>query len=110
MNTAQIRPGSNVAVVGLGGIGLNAIIGAKLAGANEIIALDINEDKFDLAKQFGATATFNSSDDDIDEQIKEYVPGGVEYAFETAGVVPQCKSPIKLLNEGYYSNNGLTSS
>ena len=104
----QIRPGSNV-VVGLGGIGLNAIIGAKLAGANEIIALDINEDKFDLAKQFGATATFNSSDDDIDEQIKEYVPGGVEYAFET-GVVPQCKSPIKLLNEGYYSNNGLTSS
>ena len=88
MNTAQIRPGSNVAVVGLGGIGLNAIIGAKLAGANEIIALDINEDKFDLAKQFGATATFNSSDDDIDEQIKEYVPGGVEYAFETAGVVP----------------------
>ena len=49
-----------LAVVGLGGIGLNAIIGAKLAGANEIIALDINEDKFDLAKQFGATATFNS--------------------------------------------------
>ena len=72
-----------LSVVGLGGIGLNAIIGAKLAGANEIIALDINEDKFDLAKQFGATATFNSSDDDIDEQIKEYVPGGVEYAFET---------------------------
>lgn len=100
MNTAQIRPGSNVAVVGLGGIGLNAIIGAKLAGANEIIALDINEDKFDLAKQFGATATFNSSDDDIDEQIKEYVPGGVEYAFETAGVVLQCKSLIELLNEG----------
>ena len=110
MNTAQIRPGSNVKVVGLGGIGLNAIIGAKLAGANEIIALDINEDKFDLAKQFGATATFNSSDDDIDEQIKEYVPGGVEYAFETAGLFLQCKSLIELLNEGYYSNNGLTSS
>lgn len=88
-------------VVGLGGIGLNAIIGAKLAGANEIIALDINEDKFDLAKQFGATATFNSSDDDIDEQIKEYVPGGVEYAFETKrGCSKECKSPIKLLNEG----------
>ena len=88
VNTAQIRSGSNVAVVGLGGIGLNAIIGAKLAGANEIIALDINEDKFELAKQFGATTTFNSSDKDIDEQIKEYIPGGVEYAFETAGVVP----------------------
>lgn len=100
MNTAQIRTGSNVAVVGLGGIGLNAIIGAKLAGANEIIALDINEDKFDLAKQFGATATFNSSDDDIDEQIKEYVPGGVEYAFETAGVVPAMQVAYKITKRG----------
>ena len=100
MNTAQIRPGSNVAVVGLGGIGLNAIIGAKLAGANEIIALDINEDKFDLAKQFGATATFNSSDDDIDEQIKEYVPGGVEYAFETAGVVPAMQVAYRITKRG----------
>ena len=68
MNTAQIRPGSNVAVVGLGGIGLNAIIGAKLAGANEIMHL------------------------------------------KQQGLFQQCKSPIKLLNEGYYSNNGLTSS
>ena len=100
MNTAQIRPGSNVAVVGLGGIGLNAIIGAKLAGANEIIALDINEDKFDLAKQFGATATFNSSDDDIDEQIKESVPGGVEYAFETAGVVPAMQVAYRITKRG----------
>ena len=97
MNT-QIRPGSNV-VVGLGGIGLNAIIGAKLAGANEIIALDINEDKFDLAKQFGATATFNSSDDDIDEQIKEYVPGGVEYAFETEGLF-QMQVAYKITKRG----------
>lgn len=100
VNTAQIRSGSNVAVVGLGGIGLNAIIGAKLAGANEIIALDINEDKFELAKQFGATATFNSSDKDIDEQIKEYIPGGVEYAFETAGVVPAMKVAYQITKRG----------
>lgn len=82
------------------GIGLNAIIGAKLAGANEIIALDINEDKFELAKQFGATATFNSSDKDIDEQIKEYIPGGVEYAFETAGVVPAMKVAYQITKRG----------
>lgn len=100
VNTAQIRSGSNVAVVGLGGIGLKAIIGAKLAGANEIIALDINEDKFELAKQFGATATFNSSDKDIDEQIKEYIPGGVEYAFETAGVVPAMKVAYQITKRG----------
>ena len=87
-------------MVGLGGIGLNAIIGAKLAGANEIIALDINEDKFDLAKQFGATATFNSSDDDIDEQIKEYVPGGVEYAFETKGLFLAMQVAYRITKRG----------
>ncbi|ERF48266.1 MULTISPECIES: zinc-dependent alcohol dehydrogenase family protein [Staphylococcus] len=88
VNTAQVQAGSTVAVVGLGGIGLNAIMGAKLAGASEIIALDINEDKFDLAKSLGATAVFNSGDDDVVSAVKKYVQGGVDYAFETAGVVP----------------------
>ena len=63
-------------------------MGAKLAGASEIIALDINEDKFDLAKSLGATAVFNSGDDDVASAVKKYVQGGVDYAFETAGVVP----------------------
>lgn len=100
MNTAQIRPGSNVAVVGLGGIGLNAILGAKLAGANEIIALDINENKFELAKTLGATAVFNSGDEDIVDQIKDYVSGGVEYAFETAGVVPAMNVAYAITKRG----------
>ncbi|MFG0935335.1 zinc-binding dehydrogenase, partial [Staphylococcus sp. 231237_7MaSpsaltlick] len=83
INTAQVRPGSTVAVIGLGGVGLSAILGAKLAGASEIIALDINEDKFTLAKELGATQVFNSSSEEGVEVLNEYVPGGVDYAFET---------------------------
>lgn len=100
INTAQVKPGSSVAVVGLGGIGLNAILGAKLAGAGEIIAIDINPNKFELAKKLGATATFNSGDEDIVEQIKNYVDGGVEYAFETAGVVPAMEVAYKITKRG----------
>ena len=100
MNTSQIRPGSNVAIVGLGGIGLNAIIGARLAGANEIIALDINENKFDIAKELGATAVFNSKDEDIVEKIKTYVDGGVEYAFETAGATPAMETAYAITKRG----------
>lgn len=100
MNTAQIRPGSNVAIVGLGGIGLNAIIGARLAGANEIIALDINENKFDIAKELGATAVFNSKDEDIVDKIKSYVDGGVEYAFETAGVTLAMETAYAITKRG----------
>lgn len=100
MNTAQIRPGSNVAVVGLGGIGLSAIIGAKLAGANEIIALDINKDKFDIAERLGATAVFDSSDDNVEYDIKSYVSGGVDFAFETAGAVPAMDVAYKITRRG----------
>lgn len=100
INTAQIRPGSNVAVVGLGGIGLNAIIGARLAGANEIIALDINEDKFEIAKNLGATAVFNSSDENVIDDVKAYITGGAEYVFETAGVVPAMQVAYAITKRG----------
>src|SRR5699024_543607 len=79
VNTAKVKPGSSVAVVGLGGIGLNAVMGAKLAGAREIIALDINPNKFDIAEYFGATDVYNSSKDDVVEKIKEATNGGVDY-------------------------------
>nr|WP_263314729.1 zinc-dependent alcohol dehydrogenase family protein [Mammaliicoccus sp. Marseille-Q6498] len=100
INTAQIRPGSAVAIIGLGGIGLSAILGAKLAGAGEIIALDINPNKFEIAKKLGATATFNSGDEDIVDQIKDFVKGGVDYAFETAGVVPAMEVAYKITKRG----------
>lgn len=100
INTANISAGSTVAVVGLGGIGLNAILGARLAGASEIIALDINEDKFKLAKSLGATAVFNSGDDNVVENVKSYASGGVNYAFETAGVVPAMEVAYQITKRG----------
>ncbi|MGW7976263.1 alcohol dehydrogenase [Staphylococcus xylosus] len=100
INTANISAGSTVAVVGLGGIGLNAILGARLAGASEIIALDINEDKFKLAQSLGATAVFNSGDDNVVENVKAYASGGVNYAFETAGVVPAMGVAYQITKRG----------
>ncbi|GGA35871.1 zinc-dependent alcohol dehydrogenase family protein [Psychrobacillus lasiicapitis] len=87
VNTAEVTLGSKVAVIGLGGIGLSALLGAIAAGANEVIAIDINEKKLEQAKELGATAIFNSNDPDVVEQVRAYTNGGVDYAFETAGVV-----------------------
>ncbi|MFJ9462062.1 zinc-dependent alcohol dehydrogenase family protein [Viridibacillus arvi] len=87
VNTANVKLGSTVAVIGLGGIGLSALLGAIAAGASEVIAIDINDKKLVQAKELGATAVFNSRDKDVVEQVKKYTNGGVDYAFETAGAV-----------------------
>jgi alcohol dehydrogenase len=87
VNTARVRPGSSVAVVGLGGVGLNALLGARLAGAARIVAVDILDDKLALARQLGATDTFNAGDADAVAEIREATKGGVDYAFEMAGSV-----------------------
>lgn len=87
-NTAKVTLGSSVAIVGLGGIGLSALLGAIAAGAREVIAIDINDKKLEQAKELGATAVFNSKDADVVEQVRAYSNGGVDFAFETAGVVP----------------------
>lgn len=100
INTAKVKPGSTVAVIGLGGVGLNAIIGAKLAGASRILALDINPNKFDMARKLGATAVFDSSDDNVQEAVKTHISGGVDYAFETAGAVPAMEVAYKITRRG----------
>lgn len=87
VNTAKVQLGSTVAVIGLGGIGLSALLGAIAAGAREVIAIDINDKKLEQAKSLGATAVFNSKEADVIDQVKAYTSGGVDYAFETAGVV-----------------------
>src|SRR5699024_11281784 len=100
VNTAKVKSGSSVAVVGLGGIGLNAVIGAKLAGARDIIALDVNPNKFDIAKSLGSTNVYNSSDKDVVANIKEETGGGLDYVFETAGVVPELEVAYKITKRG----------
>ncbi len=87
VNTAKVMPGTSVAVVGLGGVGLNALLGAKLAGAERIVAVDVLDDKLALARQLGATDTFNAADPDAVPAIREATRGGVDYAFEMAGAV-----------------------
>ncbi len=87
LNAAQVRPGTSVAVFGAGGIGLNVIQGAALAGAEKIIAVDLLENKLEYARQFGATHTLNASSGDPVEQVRALTGGrGVDYAFEAIGV------------------------
>ena len=82
-NMARVRVGDTVAIVGLGGVGLNALLGAKLGGAERIIAVDISDDKLGLARQLGATDTFNALDADCVSEILEQTNGGVDFAIET---------------------------
>jgi alcohol dehydrogenase len=87
LNTAQVFPGSRVAVVGLGGVGLNALLGAQVAGASQVIALDVHDDKLALAKKLGATDVVNAKDSDAIQKVKDLTRGGVDFGFEMAGSV-----------------------
>ena len=86
-NTARVEPGSSVAVIGLGGVGLNALLAARTAGAKEIVAIDMRDDKLALAKNLGASLALNATADDCAEQVRSFTGGGVDYAFEMAGSV-----------------------
>jgi len=83
-NTARVRPGSRVAVFGCGGIGLNGVQGARMAGAARIVAIDRTEEKLDLARRFGATDVVHAGEEDPAETIRRLM-GGVDYAFEAVG-------------------------
>jgi S-(hydroxymethyl)glutathione dehydrogenase / alcohol dehydrogenase len=86
VNTARVRPGQSVAVIGTGGVGLNAIQGAVLAGAHPIVAVDRLDTKLTAAQSFGATHTINAADQDPVAVLKELTAGqGVDYAFATVG-------------------------
>ena len=75
-----------MAVIGLGGVGLSAVLGALGAGAAEVIAIDVNPDKLALARELGATAVFDAADPDTGGAVRERTSGGVHAAIETAGV------------------------
>jgi len=100
INTARIRPGDSVAVIGLGGVGLNGLLGAMLGGAGQIIAVDINPDKLGLARQLGAHHTIDASDADHREQILDISNGGVDFAFELAGSANALKTAYGTVRAG----------
>lgn len=102
-NTAKVEPGSTVAIFGLGGIGLSAIIGAVMAKASRIIGIDINPDKFEIAKQLGATDVVNPKDYDrpIQEVLVEMTDGGVDYSFECIGNVKVMRAALECCHKGW---------
>jgi alcohol dehydrogenase len=100
LNTARVTPGSTVAVVGLGGVGLCSVLGAVVAGARKIVAVDLFDDKLALARSLGATDTFNASDPDCVQKLREATKGGVEFAFELAGSVKAMELAYKITARG----------
>ncbi len=85
VNTARVRAGQSVAVIGLGGVGLAALLGAAAAGAARIVAVDLEPAKLDLARQLGATDAVDARDADAAERVRALTGGGVDHAFEMAG-------------------------
>lgn len=103
MNTAKVKSGDTVAIFGLGGIGLSAVIGATMAKASRIIAIDINESKFELARKLGATDCINPKDYDkpIQDVIVELTDGGVDFSFECIGNVDVMRSALECCHKGW---------
>lgn len=102
-NTAKVKAGESVAVFGLGGIGLAVIIGAVMAKASRIIAIDINPDKFEIAQKLGATEFINPADYDkpIQEVIVDMTDGGVDYSFECVGNVNLMRAALECCHKGW---------
>ncbi len=103
LNTAKVEPGATVAIFGLGGIGLSAIQGAVMAKASRIIAIDINPEKFVMAKQMGATDCVNPSDLSVplQEAIVDMTNGGVDYSFECVGNVALMRAALESCHKGW---------
>lgn len=100
VNTARVRAGASTAVIGLGGVGLASVLGAKAAGARHIVAIDLSDAKLELAKALGATHMFNAGNADCQEQVREATHGGVEYAFELAGSVRALELAYRITRRG----------
>tara|TARA_B100000131_G_scaffold125433_1_gene122685 strand:+ start:252 stop:1382 length:1131 start_codon:yes stop_codon:yes gene_type:complete len=98
--SAEVKPGSTVAVVGCGGVGISTIQGAHLAGARQIIAVDLEQQKLDWATQLGATHTVNPNDGDPVAQVLELTSGGVDYSFEAIGLKQTAEQAYGMIRAG----------
>jgi len=100
LNTARVRPGDRVAVVGCGGVGLNVVQGARIAGASTIVAVDVIPEKLELARELGATHALDASVGDAAQAVRELVPGGVDHAFEALGRIDTIESAVAMTGRG----------
>lgn len=99
-NTAAVRPGDTVAVIGCGGVGLAAVQGARIASANRIVAVDLSASKLEMARGFGATDLVDASAGDAVEQVLELTGGGVDHAFECIGLTTTAEQAFGMLKRG----------
>ncbi len=100
LNTARIEPGSSVAVIGCGGVGLAAVQGARLGGAARIVAVDVHPAKLELAEKMGATDTVNAAESNPVEAVRALTGGGVDYSFEAIGLKATAEQAFQMLDKG----------
>jgi alcohol dehydrogenase len=100
VNTAAMPRGSTVAVVGLGGVGLASLLAARMLEAPHIVAIDMNDAKLAVARDFGATATVNAADPHAIEQVRDLTGGGVAFAFEMAGAARALELAYRITRRG----------
>jgi alcohol dehydrogenase len=100
VNTAKVSAGQTVAVIGLGGVGLAALIGAVCAGASRIVAIDLDDDKLTLAASLGATDTYNAKSESCVEDVRTATRGGVDFALEMAGSVKAMELAYRITRRG----------
>ena len=101
INTAKVEPGANVVVFGLGGIGLNVVQGARLAGANMIVGVDLNSNRESLGRKFGLTHFINPQGKDVVSEITEITKGGADYSFECVGNVDLMRQALECCHRGW---------
>jgi Zn-dependent alcohol dehydrogenase len=101
VNTAAVHPGASVVVIGCGGVGLNSVQGARVAGAQPIVAIDVADGKLEAAKAFGATHTINAKREDVGARVAEITKGRkADFVFVTVGVGGAAEQAISLMNKG----------
>jgi S-(hydroxymethyl)glutathione dehydrogenase/alcohol dehydrogenase len=100
LNTAQVRPGDTVAIIGAGGVGLNAVTAASLAGAAQIIAIDIHDVTLQKARRLGATDVINSATVNAVDAVRELLPDGVDSVFDFVGVSEVTTQALEMLAVG----------
>ncbi|QCU79658.1 alcohol dehydrogenase (plasmid) [Citricoccus sp. SGAir0253] len=100
LNTAQVGRGESVVIVGTGGVGLNAISSSVLAGASEIVAIDVSDEKLAHARTFGATHTINGSEEDPVTALRQHLPEGADYVFDFVGSQQVAQQGLEMLSYG----------
>jgi alcohol dehydrogenase len=100
VNTARVQAGQTTVIIGLGGVGLAALLGAISAGASQVIAVDLSSAKLEIARELGATAVVNAADADVVEAVRQMTRGGADFAFEFAGSQKALESAYAMTRRG----------